>query len=207
MKIEFCISLTISRNSKPSKTLSKQGVLTRASWYRRRRAVKSRDSAICQYCGEFNLDGHVDHILPLSKGGTDDLDNLAWACAECNKRKGTRVPPHQAEAKEINIWTEEKPAVVTVNVMSQQDNSPAPFELPVTMDQLCDVAKAVIESGDNLSRRSLCTERMIFSTKKHPDFIAAMDAAGLLHRRNRSISKLTESGLHLLTSVYELNGE
>ena len=33
----------------------------------------------------------VDHIFPVSRGGTDDLKNLAVACKRCNKSKGAGV--------------------------------------------------------------------------------------------------------------------
>ena len=29
----------------------------------------------------------MEHIIPLAKGGTHDLDNLAWSCQGCNSRK------------------------------------------------------------------------------------------------------------------------
>lgn len=32
----------------------------------------------------------VEHIIPRSKGGTDDMDNLAMACERCNTRRGCR---------------------------------------------------------------------------------------------------------------------
>lgn len=34
----------------------------------------------------------LDHILPLSRGGTDHEDNLQTMCRRCNNRKGARVP-------------------------------------------------------------------------------------------------------------------
>jgi 5-methylcytosine-specific restriction endonuclease McrA len=30
----------------------------------------------------------IDHVIPLSRGGKDHIDNLALACRECNERKG-----------------------------------------------------------------------------------------------------------------------
>jgi len=48
--------------------------------------VFKRDSFKCQYCGatapEVVL--HVDHIKPVSQGGSDDLTNLITSCAPCN---------------------------------------------------------------------------------------------------------------------------
>jgi hypothetical protein len=34
----------------------------------------------------------VDHVIPLSRGGTDDWDNLAPACRWCNMEKGDFTP-------------------------------------------------------------------------------------------------------------------
>lgn len=73
------------------KHLQGDGVLTRDSWARRRKQVQRRDGAICQYCEAYAPYGHVDHIIPLSKGGTDDLNNLAWSCQQCNLAKGDKL--------------------------------------------------------------------------------------------------------------------
>jgi len=34
---------------------------------------------------------HLDHIIPLSKGGTHSLDNIQWLCATCNLKKGDKI--------------------------------------------------------------------------------------------------------------------
>lgn len=51
----------------------------------------------CGICGQRIWKGialhriHVDHIIPRSKGGTDDLENLQPAHDRCNLRKGPRL--------------------------------------------------------------------------------------------------------------------
>jgi 5-methylcytosine-specific restriction endonuclease McrA len=54
--------------------------------------VFRRDSFTCQYCGRRapNVILHVDHIIPVVAGGTNDLANLRTACSVCNQGKGAR---------------------------------------------------------------------------------------------------------------------
>jgi hypothetical protein len=55
--------------------------------------VFKRDSFRCQYCGAAAPDVilEVDHIKPVSKGGTNDIMNLVTACRDCNRGKSDRV--------------------------------------------------------------------------------------------------------------------
>lgn len=43
----------------------------------------------CQICGKTEPDVKItiDHIIPLSKGGTNDINNLQPLCLSCNSRK------------------------------------------------------------------------------------------------------------------------
>jgi 5-methylcytosine-specific restriction endonuclease McrA len=50
-----------------------------------------RDGSLCIYCGD-TPGCDIDHMLPISAGGTDDLDNLGMACRPCNSGKGGRTP-------------------------------------------------------------------------------------------------------------------
>lgn len=59
-----------------------------------RRTILARDQYTCQYCGvqpgKANLT--IDHILPRSRGGETNWENVTTACAPCNRRKGNRTP-------------------------------------------------------------------------------------------------------------------
>ena len=49
-----------------------------------------RDKFCCQYCGSKN-ELTFDHLLPRSKGGKTDWDNVVTACSSCNVKKGGRL--------------------------------------------------------------------------------------------------------------------
>jgi 5-methylcytosine-specific restriction endonuclease McrA len=44
----------------------------------------------CAYCGSTE-DIEIDHIIPLSRGGKHEPDNLAPACRSCNRSKGAKL--------------------------------------------------------------------------------------------------------------------
>lgn len=56
---------------------------------RARFEIFKRDDFTCKYCGRRSPDVvlEVDHIHPVSKGGTDDEMNLITSCWECNRGK------------------------------------------------------------------------------------------------------------------------
>lgn len=55
------------------------------------RQVLTRDGRRCTYCGDTSGPFDLDHILPLSRGGSDEPSNLTLACATCNRSKGGRT--------------------------------------------------------------------------------------------------------------------
>lgn len=54
-----------------------------------RRAVFARDDQRCQYCGTGAES--IDHVVPRSRGGRHEWDNVVAACRPCNLRKGDRL--------------------------------------------------------------------------------------------------------------------
>lgn len=59
-------------------------------WALLRARVFATKGCACHYCGK--PASHVDHLLPRSRGGADDIDNLVPACARCNLTKARRTP-------------------------------------------------------------------------------------------------------------------
>lgn len=46
----------------------------------------------CANCGNKVVDYHVDHIEPISRGGSNDIENLQILCPQCNLKKGAKDP-------------------------------------------------------------------------------------------------------------------
>ena len=59
-----------------------------------RSAVYSKSEGHCAICGEFvpYTEFTVDHIIPLAKGGSNDISNLQCACGVCNRIKQDILP-------------------------------------------------------------------------------------------------------------------
>jgi hypothetical protein len=79
--------------------------------------VRQRAKFLCEYCHASEqwqyVSFTVDHVIPISKGGANSIDNLALACFHCNRKKsdktntldesGTEIPLFNPRA---NAWTE-----------------------------------------------------------------------------------------------------
>ncbi len=79
--------------------------------------VAQRAGNRCEYCRApervFNFLFEVDHYIPISKGGIDDLENLVLACRSCNAYKafhqmglineGDEIPLYNPR---VNTWDE-----------------------------------------------------------------------------------------------------
>lgn len=64
--------------------------LSNEQWTELRAEVYARDGERCQYCGDTD-DLTCDHIVPLVRGGTNELENLTIACRRCNSSKGHKL--------------------------------------------------------------------------------------------------------------------
>ena len=55
--------------------------------------IIARDAGRCYLCGALVDQGdlHIDHVIPLSKGGVHSYDNLRVTCSTCNLRKGSTI--------------------------------------------------------------------------------------------------------------------
>ncbi len=58
-----------------------------------RRTVTERAGERCEYCllhqDDTPFTHHIDHLIPLKHGGQTTRNNLALACLDCNRHKGS----------------------------------------------------------------------------------------------------------------------
>jgi HNH endonuclease len=70
-----------------------------------KQSVRERARYLCEYCHSLELLSAnrftIDHIIPISLGGSDDLDNLALACRRCNERRYNFVAGIDPQTQEI----------------------------------------------------------------------------------------------------------
>jgi RNase P subunit RPR2 len=61
-----------------------------------------REAACCHYCGDLLLPRQVEHVRPLSRGGTNRRDNLVAACISCNTQKRAMLVHEWRQWREAN---------------------------------------------------------------------------------------------------------
>ena len=62
--------------------------------YEDRKAVLKSSYGICAHCGKklTTKTMTIEHIIPLSRGGANDPENLVALCYDCNQKKGNMLP-------------------------------------------------------------------------------------------------------------------
>lgn len=65
--------------------------LSSSEWAALRKQIFARDNYTCQYCGAVDVPLDCDHVHPVSRGGSNLPENLATACASCNRSKSNKT--------------------------------------------------------------------------------------------------------------------
>ena len=93
MKVEQQIYKTDSIGRKYKKRRTYKEICSQPS---KHKIIENKSKGHCWYCGyKFEdvghfINQHIDHQIPKSRGGTNDISNLVHACAKCNKSKGAK---------------------------------------------------------------------------------------------------------------------
>lgn len=76
-------------HARRARELGAPGEFTREEWLEKLRLY----GRLCAWCGEY-ITGviHRDHVIPLSKGGSNYIENIVPSCATCNLRKSAKMP-------------------------------------------------------------------------------------------------------------------
>lgn len=72
-----------------------------------RQTIIERDNATCYICGNGPLPDfeiHLDHVIPLSKGGPHTPDNVRVACVSCNCKKNGKPLDEVFRLIEAGLW-------------------------------------------------------------------------------------------------------
>jgi len=51
----------------------------------------------CLCCKQENLDLTIDHVIPVSRGGRDSIDNIQPLCRSCNSAKGSKIIDYRSK--------------------------------------------------------------------------------------------------------------
>jgi 5-methylcytosine-specific restriction endonuclease McrA len=86
-----------------------------------REQVRPRAQCACEFCGITEIDAGgmltIDHFQPRSKGGSDDLDNLIYACIICNQYKQDYWPK---QATSPTLWNPRQESA-SQHLLEQED--------------------------------------------------------------------------------------
>ncbi len=72
-------------------------------WIELRKKIINRDGRVCYYCGRTPIKIEIDHKLPISRGGTNDENNLVVSCQKCNRSKRNKTVKEFLKWKELSL--------------------------------------------------------------------------------------------------------
>lgn len=126
-----------------------------------REAVINRANGCCEYCksqDKFSPNGFtIDHIVPLSAGGLDGLDNLAYACFLCNRLKSNKTTsfdlltsspvqlfnPRQSQWYDHFAWNEDATLIIGISPVGRCSI----IEIKLNREKLIEYRKAILPFG------------------------------------------------------------
>jgi hypothetical protein len=108
-------------------------------------SVFARDQFTCVYCGQQPpaVMLEIEHVIPVSQGGTNDEANLRCSCRDCNAGKGARtieqaVPTEAARLSMAQEMVEQRAAAeVAVNYKRKVDDL-----RQICIDAICEACRS-----------------------------------------------------------------
>jgi 5-methylcytosine-specific restriction endonuclease McrA len=139
------------------------------------RQVRSRAGHLCEYCHASEkwqyVTFTVDHVIPISVGGTNDFDNLALACFHCNRRKWNRLMaidpgsgkmvklfnPRKADWQEHFVWSSNRIRLVGLTLVGQVTIE----ALRLNRNRVLEIRAADVEVGRHPPKGDLVQDNII----------------------------------------------
>lgn len=90
-KAELLAAGLVTNSNKPSYADAVVLRLSGLKWAEVRARIFARDNHTCRYCGATGVDLECDHVIPISRAGSNDDDNLVTACRPCNRAKRDKL--------------------------------------------------------------------------------------------------------------------
>lgn len=84
------------------------GSYTAGEW----RALVNKYDNKCLCCGRDDVKLTMDHIVPLSMGGSNDIDNIQPLCLSCNVKKGVKMTDYRYIIMERVCQTTQMPLII-----------------------------------------------------------------------------------------------
>jgi 5-methylcytosine-specific restriction endonuclease McrA len=81
-------AMSAARDRRRAMELQAEGVYTKEDV----RRLLQQNGRVCFYCSTTLAKFHIDHFIPLSRGGSNGPDNLRLSCPSCNYSKGAKMP-------------------------------------------------------------------------------------------------------------------
>lgn len=144
-----------------------------------RKYVFERDRYQCQSCGkpskETNLT--IDHIIPLARGGSNDVSNLQTLCRQCNQRKKHNLDPRFKRRFSQWTWVFDANWVVTSLRFARNSLIPVPASGEYTPgSQTRQACPICVKRSDSSKRIALCRAQIhsISHTTDAREFVTAI---------------------------------
>ena len=152
--------------------------------------VFKRDQFTCQYCGRKTpaVILECDHVVPVSEGGPDEIENLTTSCFQCNRGKGAtllgELPPSADVHERAVLLAEREIQIREYNTVRAQQREREETEI----GWLLSVWKERIPWCGRMPAES--TLRRYLQTLSVYDIADAIEIAGEAQTNNGSAGKV-----------------
>ena len=148
--------------------------------YRRhvRAYIAAQWSHHCAYCGKGDWEDatkfNLDHVVPRTAGGPDNVRNLVWCCQPCNQRKADQP---------VDVFLRENPERLTAVLRRRKVPLAAAGQHAVICSALIEGLKASkLKTAETTGADTAHTRRINGIKKTHADDAACCNAQGTVTR-------------------------